>query len=252
LILDPLTIVLIVLAVSVAGFVNGTIGLGYALLAVNALALVLGAREAVIVLSLITPIVSGLQAWHHRIHAPLWRRLASLLVGAMVGNVIGANLLVILPAAVISLALGLFTIWYVVTAVRAERPPLAGRTERRLAPLVGLVAGITNGTVGAAGPVLGAYLSAIGLRGAEFAFGISIVFFAMSIVRVASLAALGQYTVPLVVGAVLLVAPSIAAQRLGLWVQARTATRTLYRLVLVVLFVAGINLIWRAVSAVIG
>jgi uncharacterized membrane protein YfcA len=250
--LDPLTFVLLVLAVSAAGFVNGTIGLGYALLAVNALALVLGAREAVIALSLITPIVSGLQAWYHRVHAPLWQRLTSLIAGALVGTIIGANLLVILPAAVISLALGVFTIWYVVTAVRAERPPLAGRTERRVAPLVGLVAGVTNGTVGAAGPVLGAYLTAIGLRGAGFAFGISLVFFAMSVVRVASLAALGQYTIPLVFGALLLVLPSIAAQRVGLWFQARTATRTLYRLVLVVLSIAGLNLVWRAAATVIG
>jgi uncharacterized membrane protein YfcA len=249
--IEPLTLVVLIVVVSIAGFVNGTIGLGYALLAVNALAIVVGAKDAVIVMSLITPVVSGLQAWYHRVHAPIWRRLWSLLVGAAVGNVIGTNLLIILPTAAISLALGAFTLWYVITALRAERPPMGGRAERRLAPIVGLVAGITNGAVGAAGPVLGAYLSAIGLRGQEFAFGISLVFFTMSLVRLGTLAVLGQYTSTLALAALVLIVPSIASQRVGLWLQARMPIRTLYRLVLVILGVASLNLIWRGLAGLL-
>jgi uncharacterized membrane protein YfcA len=248
---DPVTLGLLIAILSVAAFVNGTIGLGYALLGVNALAVVLGAKDAVIVISLLAPILSSVQAWYHRVHAPIWRRLRSLLAGAFVGSVGGALLLTILPAPAISLALGLFTLWYVYTAFRVDRPPMTGVAERRLAPVVGLVAGTTNGAVGASGPILGAYLSAIGLRGPEFAFGISLVFFSMSLVRLGTLAVLGQYTIALVVAAAVLVLPSLGAQRLGFWLQRRVPVRTLYRLVLLVLLVGSLNLIWRGLSGLL-
>jgi uncharacterized membrane protein YfcA len=248
--LDPVTLIALIGVISIAAFVNGTIGLGYALLGVNALALVLGAKDAVIVISLLAPVLSSVQAWYHRVHAPTARRLRSLLVGAFVGSVIGANLLVVLPAPAISLALGLFTLWYVASALRKERPPMTGGAERRLAPLVGLVAGTTNGAVGASGPILGAYLSAIGLRGPEFAFGISLVFFGMSLVRLGTLAVLGQYTVALALAAVVLVLPSLGAQRIGFWLQRRVPVRRLYRLVLLVLLVGSLNLIWRGLVGI--
>jgi uncharacterized membrane protein YfcA len=249
--LDPLTLGLLIAVVSVAAFINGTIGLGYALLGVNALAVVLGAKDAVIVISLLAPILSSVQAWYHRAHASTARRLRSLLLGAFIGSLAGVFLLIVLPAPAISLALGLFTVWYVVTALRVERPPMTGGAERRLAPLVGFVAGTTNGAVGASGPILGAYLTAIGLRGAEFAFGISLVFFSMSLVRLGTLAVLGQYTLALVVAAAVLVLPSLGAQRIGFWLQGRVPVRTLYRLVLLVLLVGSLNLIWRGLTGLL-
>jgi uncharacterized membrane protein YfcA len=249
--IDPLTLVLLIGVISIAAFINGTIGLGYALLGVNALAVVLGAKDAVIVISLLAPVLSSVQAWYHRVHAPIWQRLRSLLVGAFVGTFAGAYLLFVLPAAAISLALGLFTLWYVATSLRVDRAPMAAHAERRLAPLVGLVAGTTNGAVGASGPILGAYLTAIGLRGAEFAFGISLIFFAMSVVRLGTLAVLGQYTAALVVAAAVLVVPSLGAQRIGFWLQGRLPVRTLYRLVLLVLLVGSLNLIWRGLAGLL-
>jgi uncharacterized membrane protein YfcA len=246
--LDPLTVGALVALVLLAAFINGTLGFGYALLAVNALALVFGAREGVIIMSVMAPVLSGLQAWHHRDRRPVLTRLRTLLPLALLGTLIGTQLLVFLPGPAIALALGLFTVWYVVDSIRAERAPLTGATQRWLAPIAGLVGGTSNGAIGASGPVFGTYLTAIGLRGPDFAFAISIVFFVMAILRIGLLAVLDQYTFILVATGIGLALPSIAVQRLGLWFKGRLPEQALYRGVLVILFLAGANLLWRAVT----
>lgn len=249
--LDPIVLLALVVAVSLAALINGMIGFGFALLAVNVLANVVGPKEAVITMSLMTPLISGLQIVRHRTYASNWRRFRVLLAGALVGSLVGTQLLVVLPGPAIALALGGFTLYYVATAMREERPPMAGSTERRLAPLAGLVGGVTNSTIGASGPVFGSYMVALGLRGREFAFAMSLSFFSMGVLRAAVLAVLDQYTVALATTALVLFVPSVLGQRAGFWLQGRAPARLLHRLVLVVLLVASANLLWRGVTALL-
>lgn len=247
----PLIVGLVAL-LSVAAFINGTIGFGFALLAVNALAAVLDAKTGVIVMSVITPITTGLQSWHHRDRRAVLPRLRAMMAASLLGSVLGTQLLVILPAQAITFALGLFTIWFALRSIRAERPPMALSTERWLGPIAGTIGGISNGALGASGPVFGSYLTAIGLRGADFAFAISIAFFVMGILRIGLLAALNQYTMTLVGIGLALAVPTVLGQRVGFWFHGRAPTRTLYRAVLIVLFVAGINLLVRTALTMAG
>lgn len=243
---DPLALAVLVLLIVLAAFINGTIGFGFALLAVNALAIVLDAKSGVIAMSLITPFVSGLQAWHHRKRAALAGRLRTMLLGALVGSILGTQLLVLLPATVIGAALGAFTVWFVFDSLRRRRPPIGGTMQRWLAPVTGLVGGVSNGALGASGPVFGTYLVAIGLRGVDFAFAISLVFFLMSVLRVGQLSLLGQYTTSLAVVGLALVVPAVLAQYVGLWFKGRLPAEALYRGVLALLFLAGVSLLVRA------
>lgn len=247
-IFEPLALAALASLMVVAAFVNGTIGFGFALLAVNVLAFIFGAKSGVIVMSILAPIISGLQVWHHRDQRGLARRLAAMIAGGVAGTLVGTQLFVFLPAAVISLALGLFTIGYVVDALRAERPPIGRATQRWLGPVAGLIGGTSNGALGASGPIFGTYLTAIGLRGADFAFAISMAFFTLSLARIGLLAVLGQYTMELVAVGLGLALPSIFGQQVGLWFKGRLPERTLYRAVLIVLLVAGLNLLWRAAA----
>ena len=249
--LSPAVIVMLIVAMFVAAFVNGTLGFGFALLAVNVLAVILGAKDGIIVLSLLTPLVSGLHIWRYRRQSATFPRLRALVLAAMIGTVLGARILVLLPGFAISLALGLFTAFDALYELRGRRAPLAIGTERRLAPLAGFAGGVTNGTLGAAGPVLGSYLIAIGLRGAEFAFAISVVFFAMSVVRTAVLAGLDQYTSSIAMLGLALLPPSIVGQRVGFWLRGRLPAETVERAVLIVLLLASLNLLYRGVAGLL-
>ena len=248
---EPALLAVLVLAVSLAAFINGTIGFGFALLAVNALAVVIGAKSGVVVMSLLAPVVSGLQLLHHRAFMPPLRRLAWLLGGALVGSIVGTQLFVALPSPLISIALGVFTVAYVALTLPGDRPPLADVTERRLAPLAGFVGGLSNGALGASGPVFGTYLTAIGLRGRDFAAAIAGMFFSLSVLRIGQLALLDQYSAPLLAIAAVLVLPSVLVQRVGLWFRGRLPAALVYRGVLIVLALAGLSLIGRGVDGLI-
>ncbi len=249
---DAPLVVTLVLVMFVAAVVNGVAGFGFALVAVAAMAVVLEPRPAVVLMSVITPLLTALQLRHHWGFRSVAGRMTSLLAGSAIGAAIGSQLLVILPGYVLAIALGLFAIWYVIGSMRATPMSIADSTERRLAPGVGLLAGMSNGALGASGPILGSYLLAIGLSGRQFVFAISTVFAVMSAVRVVTLGALGEYTaVVLVLGASLAV-PAFLGQRLGFWLQGRLSPVTFQRVILIALLAASANLLYRGVSQAIG
>jgi uncharacterized membrane protein YfcA len=231
--------------------INGLVGFGLALVAVNALATVLNPKAGVIVMSLIAPLMSGYQLRHNWSLLEGWGRLRSLLAWAILGSLIGIVLLVSLPTWAIAIALGLFTVQFTIDRMRRERPAMAEHRERRLAPVAGLVGGITNSALGASGPIFGSYLFAIGLRGKEFAFGISVVFFVMALVRLTSLAVAGQYTLPLVQLAFICFFPAIVGQHLGQTYQGRVDPRMFQRVLLAVLLVSSVNMLIQGVTAML-
>ena len=71
----------------------------------------------------------------------------------------------------------------------------------------------------------------------------------MGVLRVGLLAGFEQYTAPLVGIALLLLVPSIIVQRVGFHLQGRLDRRTVYRTVLVVLAIGGVNLVVRGLLA---
>jgi uncharacterized membrane protein YfcA len=250
--IDPLLLVLLVLAVFAGGIANGLIGLGMALFVVNVLAAALGPKNAVVAMSILTPVTSGLQIVINRAAVTILPRLAPVLAGALLGTIVGAQLLIVLPAWVISLALGIFTIQFVVDQARRERPQLAAHRERMFGPFAGFVSGTTNGAIGASGPVIGSFLLAIGLRAREFVFGISTVFFFQSMIRAGLFVVFDQYTASVVIIAVALLAPALLGQQVGLRLRGRLDPLTFKRIILVVLFVSSINLVIRGLDGMLG
>lgn len=241
-IVDPWVLVFLIVVYLGGATVNGMIGMGLALVAVIALASTIDPKSAVVIQSLVSPFLSSYQLLHNRAYLQSWGKFRSLVFWAAVGSIIGAQLLVLLPSWAIALALGAFTVHFVVDRLRQERPALATKTERRLAPIAGLIGGTTNSTIGASGPILGSYLFAIGLRGREFAFGISVVFFVTALVRVSSFAILGQYTVPFAIMSVTLLVPALIGQTIGQRLQGRVDPKWFRRILLAVLLVSSVNL----------
>jgi uncharacterized membrane protein YfcA len=249
--IDPVLLAMLVAAIFAGAISNGLIGLGLALFAVNVLAAALGPKQAVVAMSIISPVTSGYQLWLNRGAAGIVPRILPVLAGAFVGSLVGAQLLVLLPAWVISLALGLFTVQFVIDQARRERPQMAGRRERMFGPLAGLVSGTTNGAIGASGPVIGSFLLAIGLRGREFVFGISLVFLFQGITRGSLFLLAGQYTTSIVIASVALLVPALVGQQVGLRLRGRLDPRMFRRVILVVLLISSLNLAARGVDGML-
>lgn len=250
--IDPLLLVIMLASLAIGGFVNGLIGIGFALFAVNFLAAALGVREGVIVMSILAPFPSGYQLWRTRSYWRTWTRLRSLLAGGIAGSILGAWLLVVLPAWAIQLGLGLFTAQFVIDQWRRSGPPISKGTERWMAPFAGFFSGMTNGALGASGPVAGSFLLAIGLSGKAFIFGISLVFVFQALFRIGLFVIQAQYTTTLVLLAFALLIPTMGGQAVGLKLHGRMDAALFRRLLLAVLLVSAITLLVRGGQGAIG
>lgn len=228
-----------------AGIVNGWTSLGFAMIAAAGFALTIDPKTAVLLLAVTTPFISSVQLVNHRRHAPGWRRLIPLALGCFVGVPLGAVLLGILDRSAIALLIGILALFFVVTSLGGRGPRIPTRWEPVAGPLAGVAAGMANGTVGVSGPVLGSYLIAIGTSPARFGFTVSLLFFSMGIVRIASLVALQQLTVGLVVTGALLLVPGLLGQQLGLRLHRLVSPQRARQAALVVIGIAGVSLIAR-------
>jgi hypothetical protein len=118
----------------------------------------------------------------------------------------------------------------------------------RLAPIVGFLAGVSNGSVGVSGPILAPYLLAMRMPPPTFSFTISMLFLAMNVIRFAGLIAVGALGAgTLILGGALLV-PAIVGQRIGFGLQRRVSRPVVERVVLVLLFLAAVSLLVRALA----
>ena len=235
-------------AVFVAGLTSGTVGLGYAQVAAAAFALLVDPKAAIALLSITVPPTATGQIVKHRRQGHHAARVRSLLIAGLLGVPLGVALLTILPSRVIALLLGLFTLMYVATSLRKVALRVQPGQERLLGPLVGLTAGIANGAVGVSGPILASYLLALDLPAAAFAFTISTLFTAMSLLRLAGLALGGEITPLLLAVGLGLTVPALLGQQLGFWLQGRVSREAFRRAVLFLLFLAGVGLLRRGVA----
>jgi len=225
----------LVIAMYAAGVISGITGFGVGVVGSISLAVIIGPKSAVILLSILSSFTSGTQVLKFRGDAAVVKRLVWLLVAAFMGAVIGSFLLIWLSYTVLAIVLGVFTLTYVVTSVIGFRPSISPQAESVLSPTVGLIAGVVNSTVGSSGPVLGPYLLALGLSPSAFIICISVAFLDMGVVRLVTLAALQQYTAPILLGGLGLLVPTFGGQLTGFWLQNRITKHIFERLVLVML-----------------
>jgi uncharacterized protein len=174
------------------------------------------------------------------------RRLVPLLVFTIVGTIIGTKLLVMLSARAAELILGAFVLGFVVLNLVRVTPRIPRGWERRLAPPVGLVAGVMGGITNAPGTVLALYFVAIGMDKREFVRSIAFTFLVIKGVQLLTLAWYGLFGWHLVLGTLGLTGASLAGFALGVRVQDRLDQRAFNRAVLVFLAILGVWLVARA------
>ena len=174
------------------------------------------------------------------------RRLVPLLVFTIVGTIIGTKLLVILSPRAAALTLGVFLLGYVALDLARLTPRIPRGWELRLAPPVGLVAGVMGGITNAPGTVLALYFVALGMEKREFVRSIALTFLVVKGVQLATLTWYGLFGWQLVLGTLGLTVVSLGGFVLGVRLQGRLDQRAFNRAVLAFLAILGIWLVVRA------
>jgi uncharacterized protein len=174
------------------------------------------------------------------------RRLVPLLIFTIVGTIIGTKLLVMLSARAATLILGSFVLGFVALDLARVTPRIPRGFERRLAPPVGLVAGVMGGITNSPGTVLALYFVALGMDKREFVRSIALTFLVVKGAQLLTLAWYGLFGSHLVLGTLGLTVASLAGFWLGLRLQDSLDQRTFNRVVLVFLAILGVWLVARA------
>ena len=232
--------------VLVAAFLKGIVGFGFPTTSTTLLALFVDVRTAVALVILPNIVMDGVQMARRGQLFATARRLFFVLVAGAVGIVLGTKLLVMLPAWVATLTLGLFTLAFVALNATSFLPRLSPRWERPLGPPVGFVSGIVGGLTNTPGTALVIFFYALGLAKHEFVRSIALSFVTLKIVQLAAVSHFGLMSWSLFRLSLGLTAVALVGFYAGLQVQDRLDQRRFNRAVLVFLGATGLWLVIRS------
>ena len=243
---DLATIVSGAAVVLVAAFLKGIVGFGFPTTSTTVLALFVDVKTAVALVILPNIVMDGVQMARRGQLLSTARRLVLVLVAGAVGIVLGTQLLVMLPAWMATLVLGLFTLAFVALNATSFSPRLAPRWERPLGPVAGLVSGIVGGLTNTPGTALIIFFYALGLPKHEFLRSIALSFVTLKIVQLAAVSHFGLMSWSLFRLSLGLTAVALVGFYAGLQVQDRLDQRRFNRAVLVFLAATGLWLVIRS------
>jgi len=235
--------------VLVAAFLKGIVGFGFPTTSTTLLALFVDVKTAVPLVILPNIVMDGVQMARRGQLLSTARRLVFVLVAGAVGIVLGTQLLVLLPAWVATLVLGLFTLGFVALNATSFSPRLAPKWERPLGPVAGLVSGVVGGLTNTPGTVLVIFFYALGFSKDEFVRSIALSFVVLKVTQLAAVAHYGLMSWGLFTVSLGLTAVALLGFYAGLRVQDRLDQRRFNRAVLIFLGATGFWLVIRAWGA---
>ena len=230
-----------------AGFVKGAVGFALPIVAITGVGAVMSpetAIAAIIIPGLVTNIQQsfrgGLGAARETL-VKYWRLNLTLFL--LIG--LFAQLVVVLPDAVLITILGLFITATATLQLRGWQPRVPARMANAVEAAVGAVSGIFGGLTAVWGPPILLYLIARGVPKAELVRAQGVAFLNGSIILVGAhlfSGVLDRNTLPF---SALLVIPAVAGLLLGRIVQDRLDQQRFRKVTLVLLILAGLNMLRR-------
>ncbi len=255
--MDSLAVAMVLVAVVLAGAINGLAGFGFAVVATMALATVLDPATAVVfmivpILGVNLSLVGELSEEQLR---NCGRRFAPLLLAALVGMLAGMVVLDTLPDAPLRVGLGVVTLAFVGTLQQAVSVPAVGTAKEACfvestggMAGVGLVSGVLFGATNV-GVQLVAYLKSCDLSHGLFVGVTAMVFLGLNGVRVAAAGVLGLYPDSIVfLASVAATVPAIVGVLIGKRLRHRIDETLRRRVVIAVLTIIGVRLVLGGVG----
>lgn len=239
------TIVLVVCAYLVAGFVKGIVGMGLPTVALGILAAVITPAQAAAILiipSLATNVwqmVDGPYLWS------LLKRLGGMLTGMFVGGWLGMGILTGANAKPAAIGLGIVLIVYSLMGLTKLKFSVPRHVEIWLGPLVGIATGYVMAATGVFVIPALPYMQAIGLEKEELVQALGLLFTVSTIALAIVLWDGGAFNLSLGTLSLFAILPAVIGMFVGQRVRKRIS-QDAFRIVLyLVLMGLGANLLWK-------
>ncbi len=247
----PLSLLLLAAAFTfLAGFVKGAVGFAMPMIMISALGSILPPETALAALILPTLFGNLWQALRDGWRAA-WESVLEfrLYLGFMLASILlGAQLVRVIPGSILLLVIGMVVIFFSVVQLVGFRPSLSERARRSAEIGVGSFAGLIGGISGVWGPPLVLFLTMLGTE-KRIQMRVQGTVYALAAVALTGAhlgsGVLNRETAGL---SALMLAPALAGMGLGLILHERLPQAGFRRATLLVLVLAGLNLIRRALA----
>ncbi len=249
-ILTDMSVVLLLASMFVAafgGFVKGVVGFALPMIVISGIGSFMPAEVAVAALIVPTVVTNVLQAFRTGLDNAVdsfkrfWR--FNLVLFAMI--LLSAQLVTILPENVLFIILGGPIILFAMLPLAGWQPRVRAGFERVTEFFVALTAGFFGGLTGVWGPPTILYLNALDIPKAEHVRIQGVIYLLGSVLLFSAHVKSGVLTEETLPYSILLVPAALVGQAIGLRMQDRLDQALFKRLTLIVLVIAGLNLLRR-------
>lgn len=244
---DPLLLVLIAGSYMLGSVVKGVTGFGALLVSVPVMSMFTDPATAVALTSG-SVVVSNIWQLVESRHA-VWafKRFWAMLVVLLPASVVGSQFLAKVDPHLSGAVMGVMVLLFCLSQMLALQFTVADRREKLLNPVIGGVAGVVGGATILSGTVLIMYLVALRLKKDQFVGAIALIYLVNAVPIYMTLSFYGRYSAPELIISAGLIAPALIGLSLGRMVRKRVSQKLFQRIVIALLFVAGVNLLLRAV-----
>ena len=201
-------------AVVVGAIAKAVTGMGLPLIAIPIASLFVDVNDAIVVIAFPNVLANAFLAGRERHHFRETRDLPTLAIAGVIGAVVGTLLLVNIPEQPLIIAVIVAIVGYVVLFFAHPDLRVGPARSKRLAPLVGGVAGVFQGAVGISGPIVGSWIHSYRLPRRAHILSVTSLFFITGSVQLAILVASGELS-GLVTATLLACIPVFAAIPVG-------------------------------------
>jgi uncharacterized protein len=205
---------IVLVAVVIGAIAKAVTGMGLPLIAIPIASLFIDVDTAIVVIAFPNMLANAFLAVRERSSYPETRDLPTLAIAGVAGAVTGAILLVNVPERPLVIAVIMAIVGYVVLFFAHPEFRVGPERSRRLAPVVGGVAGLFQGAVGISGPVVGSWIHSYRLPRGAHIFSVTSLFFITGLAQLVVLIASGALS-GRVVATLLACLPVIAATPIG-------------------------------------
>ena len=231
-----------------AGLLKGSLGFGAPLIAVPALAMLVGTRTA-IVLGPIPFVLANLVLLLRRpVDAAAMRRFLPIVLTLVPATFVGGLLLANVNTAALSVVVGAVTIGFAALSGVGIHLRVPVRYEWPGSLALGATAGLLNGSTSIPGPLFATYLAGLRLDPRAFVYGITLLLFTGNIAQVISYSRLGLYTSERLLASLALAPTFLLGQQIGFRIHDRLHPERFRRAVLVMVALSGANLLARGLG----
>ncbi|MDP2240418.1 MAG: sulfite exporter TauE/SafE family protein [Burkholderiales bacterium] len=233
-------------AMIAGGVVKGVVGIGLPLVALPVMVNFIPVHKAIALLILSSFATSVWQSYHGGQFTPSVKRFWPLLIGIAIGVAISVKALATFDIRLLYLILGVIVVTFASVLHRKLVFTVAPRAERWAAPLTGIAAGLVGGLSMLFGPVYAMYLAGLKLGKESFVAAISLSNVWATVVLAVAMAQFDLLSGADLAASLLALIPSSAGVLLGTWLRRHINEDAFLKMLAVVLFLIGLNLIRRA------